>query len=666
MSSSGGWLEIEIDLVGGELRARGLGCRNEQPEPYTLGPGFTMDFLGALASRVSAAAGRGEPLGAGRAQAVQDLHGALFRGELQEVLARLREAFAGRPLLLRLMLREEGLQAFPWEALCEPRTEFGFLGNSPKLLPVRGVRSSEPWQPREVRGAVRVLAIAPLHEGAPGRLHEALHESLESGAVEWLEPLTGRRAGKAFLFEYLRPTAPHVIHFLGHGGLKEGKPVLRLADEEGEESWVPVELLAQQLQQVYGRGPLRLIVLEACEGAKPGALASAAELLARTGVDAVIAHLWPVRADVARRCSSAFYRALTGEGDVALSLNEARRQLLLDMKGSAEAFSPVLYLRGHDSVLFDFAGRKVLPHPSAGVPPPGARAPALALRKLLEEPFTLFVGDLWEGQDPILHGLYERLHRKLAGKMGVEPPAQALSALAQHFVLHLGKEALDAEFQQVFGQTDFMPPLAGALARRLGAGVHVTLLRLPVLELALARYRPDLTIHVIQPSLHVGGDATIMRREAGGDRWEQLKQVPASLEAEQGMVVLRLCSGYLPVHDFRQPFLTEDDYLLGARGLESLLTPDLAAWLQGELRLHPVLLLGLSMLNWNHRILLYRLFGGRQLDRGSLAILSPEAREQELWERGKGLPNGQGLQTLELTDEDLVAQLEALRVGEVA
>jgi hypothetical protein len=112
--------------------------------------------------------------------------------------------------------------------------------------------------------------------------------------------------------------------------------------------------MAQELAASFG-DTLRLIVLEACEGARPGMLGSAAELLAQAGADAVVAQLWPVRSDMARACSTSFYRTLTtaarSRGDVAASLSAARRSLLLE---SAEGFSPVLYLRGADPGLFDF------------------------------------------------------------------------------------------------------------------------------------------------------------------------------------------------------------------------------------------------------------------------------------------------------------------------
>lgn len=99
---------------------------------------------------------------------------------------------------------------------------------------------------------------------------------------------------------------------------------------------------------------LRLLILEACEGAKAGMFGSAAEIFAKAGVDAVVAHLWPVKADVARTCSTEIYRSLTGAergmGDIGASVAAARRTLLAQ---SAEAFSPILYLRGSESVIFN-------------------------------------------------------------------------------------------------------------------------------------------------------------------------------------------------------------------------------------------------------------------------------------------------------------------------
>jgi hypothetical protein len=258
------------------------------------------------------------------------------------------------------------------------------------------VSGAEPQRAKEVSGPARVLVIAPTEPHAPEELKRALRESLASGAMEWLEPISGAQARQPYLFERLRRgPAPHVVHFIGHGALRgERTPVLRLGDQaNGEPSWMDAEILAQELR-ANGQDELRLVVLEACEGARPGpeeeafsgGVASAAELFARAGAGAAIAHLWPVKADVARAAAADFYRALTGpgarRGDAAVSLNQARRTALTLFGGSAEAFSPVLYLRGSDPRVLGVAEPQPIPTPT---PIPTPRKPSKpALRKLLE------------------------------------------------------------------------------------------------------------------------------------------------------------------------------------------------------------------------------------------------------------------------------------------
>ncbi|WNG54658.1 CHAT domain-containing protein [Archangium gephyra] len=668
------WVEINVERVGTQLQAKALGSRGEETYPHTLSPALDAELLSQFTRQVREAAARARPLGASLQQA-QTIHRALFKEEVQEVMLRLREAADGEQLLLRLMLHRDGaLQEFPWEALCEPDSTLGFLGNSPDVLVARGVSSKEPLQPREVRGAVRVLAIAPSDEEALTGLRVALEESINAGEIEWLEPLLGPGARLAYLFDRLkREPIPHIIHFIGHGGVNsKGAPILRFADEDGEESWLEVELLAQQLKEGCSKF-LRLLVLDACEGARPGVLASAAEWLTRSGADAVVAHLWPVKADIARACSRAFYRSLTGaawqRGDVALSLNQARRAVLGSFGGSAEAFSPVLYLRGHDSILFDFKSRKLLPPPSPSThsthAAPDARAPALY--RLLEEPFTLVLGDRWKDERAMLDGFRGRLRHALTQKVGSLPAGLSMSALTQQYALRFGEEDLDLEFQQVFGDAAAAHPLVGALARKLVPGFHITLLRVPLLELALADQQPERTLYIIQPTGTVeGGRATMLKREGGARYWEKPDKLPGSFDLTREIVVLRHYCGYLPPHLFMRPLITEDNYLMGINELEAMLPLELADTLMGELNVRPALLMGLSMLTWHHRMLLYRLFGKRPLPSGSLVILEPGEEERELWERGRILPARAGVQVLELSARELAAPIEELAQTEGA
>lgn len=645
------WLELELERADAGVRVRARGSRGEQPAPLLLGPGFQADSLERFSAAVRAAAARGEPLGEEWLERARGLHRALFREDLQTVLARLHEVADGDPILLRWMLHEGELQAIPWEALCEPGTASGFLASSPKVLPARGVYSAEPWKPREVAGAVRVLPVAPSGGAALTVLRAALAQGIAAGEIEWLEPLTGARARWLSLASRLAcKPFPHVIHFIGHGALEQGTPRLCLGDADDEGAWIHVERLGQQLQEELRRY-LRLIVLDACEGARPGVLANAAELLARAGADAVVAHLWPVKADVARTCSAAFYRMLTGagerRGDVARALNHARRMVLATSGDGAEAFSPVLYLRGRDSVLFEFKDRRVSPPR-----PPASDAredpPSPALRRLLERPFTLLLGDKWKDERLLLEGFRERLRQVLANDDGTMPPGLPLSALTEQYELRYGEDNLNTELQEVFGSVGLSSPLIAALARRLAPGVHITLLRLPVLELALAEQRPELTLYAIQPpgpGARPGTPGTMMRREAGAEGWTRLHALPRLFDSRGDLVVLRLYSGYSPMKTFRRPLITEDDYLLGIHELKELRPPELYDFIAGRLHTQPVLLMGMSMMSWHHRMLLYRLFEMRTLPHGSGVLLEPGAGELErnLWASGQCLPGRGGV-----------------------
>ena len=662
-----GWMEIEVLRAGAEVQVLGRGSRQERPAPHRLGPDLSVDGLIQFAEGVRRAAERGETFDVRVSQAI---HRAILRDELDDVRLGLRQAAGGGPLLVRLMISDRALQAIPWEALCEPGTALGFWGSSPDLLPARGVNTMEPWVPREVRGALRVLVIAPSRSASSDRVKEALAERIASGEVEWLDPLGPEqvRSARHLLERLRREPIPHILHFLGHGGIQDGKPVLQLAGEdEGEAAWIPVELLAQQLKADFGRD-LRLIVLEACEGAQPGAFASAAELLARAGADAVVAHLWPVRADVARLCSQQLYRALASagqrRGDVAWSLNEARRAILADsvFGQSAEAFSPVLYLRCNESALFDFERRKVALPAARG---PGARGALQGVDPALERllrggPFSLVLGDRWKHERSEMDTFRERLQSALDNEPDRPLSGLPMSALAQRFAFRRGAERLSREFYRAFPPPDFTSwSLVPPLARLLGPGVHVTLLRSPVLELALAKHQPARTLHVIQP----GEDWMLLRRPAGRDAWEEISGRPGLIDLRQDIVVLRLYSGYTPDKVFMSPLLTEDDYLLRVRefrDLEAAMGRDLADAIQAALDSRPSLLLGLSILGWPHRVVLHRLFGSRPLPRGSLCGIEPDDLERDLWENGASLPGRGGVAVLEARADEIAAWLEEL------
>lgn len=635
------WIEIDVETSGEDVRIRGRGGRGERPKPHTLAPERGFDALQSLGSKVWRAIRAAKPLDAPVIEIAQSLHADLFQGELRDLVSRLSEASKDAPMLVRLFIQDRALAAAPWEALCKPETSEGFLGTDPKLIVARGVSSTEPWQPREVRGAVRVLAIAPgIDEEALNILRAALGASIEAGEIEWLDPITGPTINARVLFDKLRRgKTPHIIHFLGHGSVDVGgRPVLRLADDdEGEEVWLTAEAFARELEVSFAED-LRLVILEACEGAKAGAFGSAAEILAKAGADAVVAHLWPVKATSAQTCSIELYRSLTrseqSHGNIGRSVAAARRTLLAT---SAEAFSPILFLRGTDSILFDFDGRRV-------TKPTGkrrGRGLAPALGAILDRPYCMVLGDQDEARDTLFREM-----KQFMVENGDKPDeTTSLSSLTQRCLLRFGQDVLHSLFQQALATTQAVPtpPLIDALARIVPAGVHVTLLWRPHLERALAEKQPNRTIWAIQPSLG-GSNAKprIVKRAAGASNWKMEPIVPKRFDTENDIVILRLYGGYSaePRAIFSPPMLTEDDHIHGMLGAAGLQLPTWMEELLARPRIHPGLFVGLSILDWRHRMLLRWLYDQRPAPKDSLAVLAPntDATEPEIWDSGGGLP----------------------------
>ncbi len=661
MANVAPWLELELDSAGDEVRVSARGSRGERPPAHSMSSERGIDALQTFTGKVGRAVRGGRAIDPAVVNDAQALYQEVLQGELRDVLVRLGEAAKDERLLVRLFLRDRTLMAVPWEALCKPGTTEGFLGTDPKILIARGVASPDPWEPREVRGAVRVLAVAPgSDERALAVLQEALAPSIEAGEVEWLDPVVGPEISAKVLYDRLRRgKTPHVLHWLGHGGVDmSGRPVLRLADDEdGEEVWVTAEAIGRELSTSFVE-ELRLVVLEACEGAKAGALGSAAEILAKAGADAVVAHLWPVKADVARTCSAEIYRSLTGadrgSGDIGASVAAARRTLLAT---SAEAFSPILFLRGSGSVIFDFQGRRVNR--------PGAKKRgktlAPALQAMLDRPFTVVVGDL----DDDRAALRKQLDQFMQENGEASLPGLSLHALTQRCTLKYGQEVLHSIFQDSLANTAVAetPPLLSALARFVTPGVHFTLLWRPYLERALADRHPQKTLYAIQPSvLNASGKPRVVKRAAGAAAWKMEPGLPRRFDLEQEIVVIRLYGGYSaePRPIFSPPILTEDDLLLGALGIEGNQPPGWVQELLARPRIQPNLFVGLSVLDWRHRMLLAWLYDRRPAPQGSLALLPPstDADEMGIWESGGGLPGASRIAAVQEDPAQLAAALD--------
>ncbi|WP_234023467.1 CHAT domain-containing protein [Sorangium cellulosum] len=654
-----------METSGEDVRIAARGSRGERPAPHKLAPELGIDALTTLASKVGRAVRARKELEPAALELAQAIHAEIVKGELRDILARMTDP--SRPksedprenrLLVRLYIQDHALMSVPWEALCKPGTTEGFWGTDPHMLVARGVSSSDPWAPREVTGAVRVLAIAPgSNEQALLVLREALAPSIDAGEIEWLDPIAGPDISSRNLYDKLRRgKAPHIIHWLGHGGLDvRGRPSLRVADDEdGEEVWITAEAFARELSAHFYE-ELRLVILEACEGAKAGMFGSAADVLAKAGADAVVAHLWPVKADVARACSAEIYRSLTAAGaagDIGASVAAARRTLLAQ---SAEAFSPILYLRSSDSVIFNFARRKV--SSASGKRRAGALAPAL--HALLDRPpYTLVICDVDEDRV----ALKEELTRFMEENDDRPDPSMSLSAMTQRCMLRFGEEVLHSLFQQaISGPAQERPPLIDVMGGLVPPGVHITLLWRPYLEHAIAARQPGRTIYAIQVSLMShSAKPRIVKRAAGATGWKMDPTMPKRFDVDNDIVVLRMYGGYSPELRpiFSQPVLTEDDHISGLLGGRP---PQWLEELLSRPRIQPGLFLWPSVLDWRNRLLLRWLYDQRPFPKDSLVILRPDAdpREPEIWDSGGGLPGAARVASITEDPVELARAIEA-------
>jgi hypothetical protein len=143
--------------------------------------------------------------------------------------------------------------------------------------------------------------------------------------------------------------------------------------------------------------------------------------------------------------------------------------------------------------------------------------------------------------------------------------------------------------------------------------------------------------------------------------------LPRRFDLEKEIVVIRLFGGYSaePRPIFSKPILTEDDHMLGAVGIEGSQPPGWMQELLARPRIQPCLFVGLSVLDWRHRLLLHWLYDKRPAPHGSLALLPPTAAADEagIWDSGGGLPGGGRIAAIQEDPAQLAPALDAFAPG---
>lgn len=265
----------------------------------------------------------------------------------------------GAGLRVRLRLRDvPELMDLPWEYLYNPDVN-RFLALSVESPIIRFIDLPEAIRPLKITSPVRILIVisSPKNyaqldlQQEVEKIRNALGDLVKRKQIEidFLQHPT-----QPSLLQKLRHGGYHILHFVGHGGYdaRAQDGVLILEDEAANGHPVSGNRLGMLL---HDEKTLRLVVLNACEGARTSAsdpFAGVAQALIQQGIPAVIAMQFEITDQAAIAFSQSFYTTLAEGVPVDASLTEARKAIFAE-GNDVEWGTPVLYLRAADGKIFD-------------------------------------------------------------------------------------------------------------------------------------------------------------------------------------------------------------------------------------------------------------------------------------------------------------------------
>jgi outer membrane protein assembly factor BamB len=270
-----------------------------------------------------------------------------------------REAYE-QDLGLRLKLRIQApdLAVIPWEFLYDDR-EDEYLALCRGTPVIRYLELAQPIKPLTVTPPLHILGMiaSPRDQDALDtdrerkRLEDAIAPLQQDGrvALTWIQGETWRDLQRA-----MRTGEWNIFHFIGHGAYDETKDegFIALSDEGGRTHLLSAAQLGRLLDD---HGPLRLAVLNSCEGARGGTkevLSSTAAVLMRRGVPAVVAMQYEITDRAAIEFTRAFYEAIADGQPVDGAVSEARIAVSLALERTLEWGVPVLYMHAPDGRIF--------------------------------------------------------------------------------------------------------------------------------------------------------------------------------------------------------------------------------------------------------------------------------------------------------------------------
>ena len=283
---------------------------------------------------------------------------AVFSGAVRNFLDRSLATAESKNAGLRIRLRlPPELANIPWEYLYD-RESAGFVGLSPETVLLRYVEMPRPPRPFPISPPLRILTMISAPSDVPelqgdeewAKLNAALTDLSDQGMVQADRLEVGTLAA---LQRPLRRREYHVLHFVGHGMYDENAQdgALALEAGDGRTRLVTGRDLGMMLK---GHPSLRLVVLNACEGARSAQddpFGGVAQALVRQGIPAVIAMQFEISDPAALVFSQSFYQAIADGLPVDLAMVEARKTMFAE-GNEVEWATPVLYLRSPDGQVF--------------------------------------------------------------------------------------------------------------------------------------------------------------------------------------------------------------------------------------------------------------------------------------------------------------------------
>jgi CHAT domain len=344
----------------------------EATEPFALP--FTNDELRATVDQLAAIAvdGRVSPAARMALESVgRRLFEALFSGEVYASFRRLLDVAGrdGKRLRIRLRIAAPELIDLPWELLYFPARKVYLAADRGTPL-VRYLELPDPAPPLPIQLPLEVLAVAPRTSDMPEldvageqrKLETALRPLITAGEVRLRWTSEGTISGLA---RTLDEGPVHVLHYIGHGGWDPGSQTGLLYFEASVDDRQSLAAPADTVAAAIRSHPsLRLVVLNACEGARAGPpFSGTSQAMVKAGIPAVVAMQFPITDEAAIAFSGELYHALAGAEPVDVAVATARRGMLLG-GNDVEWATPVVYLRSDDGRLFD-RGAAATPGPVA-------------------------------------------------------------------------------------------------------------------------------------------------------------------------------------------------------------------------------------------------------------------------------------------------------------